>query len=604
MENFNELGLSEPILKAIAEMGFVKPSAIQQKAIPILNYEDGDFIGLAQTGTGKTAAFGLPLIQKIDPEFKKTQVLVIAPTRELGHQISDQLIKYAKYMPKIGIQVVYGGTNISMQMRDLKRNVPHILIATPGRLIDLIDRKAVSIANVACVVLDEADEMLNMGFKEDIDKILSYTPDEKMTWLFSATMPKEIKRIVNTYMTDASEVIIDSKQMTNKNIEHQFVEMKGHAKMENLMRFIDMYDNMRGIIFCRTRRGTQKMAETLMHNGYKTGAIHGDLSQNQRDHVMAQFKNHNLELLVATDVAARGIDVDNITHVIHYDLPDDLPYYTHRSGRTARAGNKGISLSMITRGELRKIKMFEKSLKIKFNEVQAPTFEDVAKTKLNRWAEKLASSSVNSRIDEDLMMSVASYFENFTKEELIERLVSGEFKKMKKTIVKSNDSGRDGGRDRGGRDRGRGRDRDRGRGSDRHSRNRKDRHSSRDVRDHKRGNDRDFKRRDDRDFKRRDNRDSRGGGSKGRSSRDNFNRSNGDGSRFFINIGRLDQLNKRDLADFVSSYSGVDPSTINNITLGDKFSFFNVEKNDAKDFSNHFKGVKIDGRDLRVNEDN
>lgn len=339
LTNFKQLGLSENLLKAINELGFNSPTDIQQQAIPKLIKDDRDFIGLAQTGTGKTAAFGLPLLERIDPAMKATQALILAPTRELGQQIAEQLDIYSKYQEKLNVLAVYGGASITNQMRALKRT-QHAIIATPGRLLDLIKRRAVNLESVRFLVLDEADEMLNMGFKEDLDLILSYTPEEKLTWLFSATMPKEIKKIVNKYMDNPTEVRINSKEQVNVDIEHQYALVKASDKAEALSRILDISPDMRGVVFCRTKNETQELAELLLRQNYKADSLHGDLSQAQRDRVMRRFKKHELHVLIATDVAARGIDVNDLTHVIHYTLPDDNSYYTHRSGRTARAGKK------------------------------------------------------------------------------------------------------------------------------------------------------------------------------------------------------------------------------------------------------------------------
>ncbi|NNC94972.1 MAG: DEAD/DEAH box helicase, partial [Chitinophagales bacterium] len=324
-------------------MGFENPTEIQEAAIPFLVDGDDDLIGLAQTGTGKTAAFGLPLLNRIDYNNKDTQALILAPTRELGQQIAEQLQQFSKHLRKVKILPVYGGASISHQIKAIKKG-QHIIVATPGRLVDLIKRKVVNLNTVRFLILDEADEMLNMGFKEELDQILFETPAEKLTWLFAATMPKEIKKIVHKYMDDPVEVRVNQKNVVNKNIEHQFAVVKHSNKTEALTRFLDMDPDMRGVVFCRTKRDTQDLAEDLMSRGYKADAIHGDLNQPQRDRVMKRFKSHDLHVLVATDVAARGIDVNDLTHVFHFTLPDDHAYYTHRSGRTARAGKTGISI--------------------------------------------------------------------------------------------------------------------------------------------------------------------------------------------------------------------------------------------------------------------
>ena len=369
MKSFSELGLSKPLLQVLPELGFEKPSPIQEQSIPLLNEKPQDFIGLAQTGTGKTAAFGLPLLDWINTDERTTQALILAPTRELGQQIAGQLEIFAKYLPNIQIQSVYGGASIVVQMKDIKRRTPQIVIATPGRLLDLMRRKVLDLSTIRFVVLDEADEMLNMGFKEDLDDILSYTGDAKNTWLFSATMPKEIRNIVKSYMSKPVEVKVSTGNQLNENIEHQYAVVKSSDKFEGLKRVLDVEEEFRGIIFCRTRIKTQQLADDLNKSGYQSEALHGDLSQAQRDRVMKRFKNHTLQVLVATDVAARGIDVNDLTHVIHYALPDDPSYYTHRSGRTARAGKKGISLSILTNRDMRKLDGLEKALKLKIDKI-------------------------------------------------------------------------------------------------------------------------------------------------------------------------------------------------------------------------------------------
>ena len=354
MPSFIQLGLSDEVLKVLSELGFENPTDIQKQAIPFLIQGNNDFIGLAQTGTGKTAAFGLPLIERIDHTAKHTQALVLAPTRELGQQIAEQLNIYSKYLHKLNVLPVYGGAAITNQIKALKKP-QHIIIATPGRLIDLIKRKAVKLDQLDYLILDEADEMLNMGFKEDIDKILSYTPEDKLTWLFSATMPDYIKKIVKKYMEDPIEVRINAEDLVNTNIEHEYVVVRQSDKTEALTRIIDINPDIRSVVFCRTKRDTQELSEKLLAKNYKADAIHGDLSQSQRDRVMKRFKSHNVQILCATDVAARGIDVSDLTHVIHYTLPDDSSYYTHRSGRTARAGKKGVSLALVNGRETGKI---------------------------------------------------------------------------------------------------------------------------------------------------------------------------------------------------------------------------------------------------------
>lgn len=428
MTSFKKLGLSEPVLKAIKDLGFEKPSEIQEQSIPQLLIGEQDFIGLAQTGTGKTAAFGLPLLERIDPNNNKTQALILAPTRELGKQIAEQLALYSKYLQKVNVLPVYGGAAISGQIKDL-RKPQHVIIATPGRLIDLIKRKVVKLDSLRYLILDEADEMLNMGFKEDIDKILSYAPQKKLTWLFSATMPPEIKRIVSKYMKNPSEVKVNSKNEVNSDIEHKFTLVDQSDKTKALMRFLDIYPNMRGLVFCRTKRNTQKLAEELYKRNYKADSLHGDLSQSQRDRVMKRFKNHELHILVATDVAARGIDVNDLTHVFHFTLPDDVPYYTHRSGRTARAGKKGTSIAFINNREGNRISQLSKKLDISFEKIQIPDGSDITEKRIQKWCETILEKQPK-KVDEKILAKALTNFGNLTKEELLAKLISMELEKV------------------------------------------------------------------------------------------------------------------------------------------------------------------------------
>jgi len=460
---FKELGLSSEILRVLEELGFERPSQIQEKSIPVLLEGGTDYIGLAQTGTGKTAAFGLPLLERIDPKVGNTQGLILAPTRELGRQIAEQLEIFSKYQSSVSMLAVYGGAAIINQIKALRRP-QHVIIATPGRLIDLIKRRSVDLSQLRYLILDEADEMLNMGFKDELDEILRYTPEEKETWLFSATMPKEIKKIVDTYMDNPVEVRINAKDKVNTNIEHLFAVVKQSDKYEALTRFIDVDPDMRSVVFCRTKRGTQSLAESLMRNNYKADAIHGDLSQNQRDRVMARFKAHDLKLLIATDVAARGIDVNDLTHVFHYSLPDDNSYYTHRSGRTARAGKKGKSIAFINSREGYRINKIERQLGINFNKAHIPAAEDIATLRIQKWCEDILKEKTKGLIAPEHFQKAAEAFEEMSKETLIAKLLVRELDKLKTGTTKNlNESARSSS-ERGGsrksRD-GRGRDRNR-----------------------------------------------------------------------------------------------------------------------------------------------
>lgn len=429
MTTFKQLGLSESILKVLTELGFESPTAIQEEAIPQLLSGSKDLIGLAQTGTGKTAAFGLPLLDNIDPSDGATQGLILAPTRELGKQIAEQLAIFSKYMDKVNVLAVYGGAPIMNQIKAL-RKPQQIIIATPGRLIDLINRKAVKLGQLRYLILDEADEMLNMGFKEDLDTILSYTPQEKLTWLFSATMPRQIKSIVDRYMDDPIEVKVNTKNEVNANIQHLFTTVTRANKTEALTRFLDMDEGMRGVVFCRTKRDTQDLAEHLMKRGYLADALHGDLSQAQRDRVMGRFKKHALQVLIATDVAARGIDVNDLSHVFHFTLPDDTAYYTHRSGRTARAGKKGVSISFINGRESYRIKRLERELKIEIGQVKVPNTSDIKKVRIKAWTNKVNEVAIEGIDDSALSKMVKEEFSELSKDDLVNKLVAIKLKEL------------------------------------------------------------------------------------------------------------------------------------------------------------------------------
>jgi len=370
MATFKALGVSEDLIKALEEMGIQSPTEIQEEAIPFLIKEGTDFIGQAQTGTGKTAAFGLPLLQSINASSNNVQALVLAPTRELGQQIAKQLFKYTKHYHKIFAEAVYGGAPIDKQIAALKRPT-QIIVATPGRLIDLIKRKAVDIRKVRTVVLDEADEMLSRGFKKELDEILEMTNGDRDTWLFSATMPKELKSIIETYMAfDAKRVVVDQKNVVNKNIIHQYVLCENADKLNVLIQFLKSQGDNRGVIFCKTKVTVRTLSKQLQSKNFKADAIYGDLLQKERDKVMRAFVNESLQVLVASDMAARGIDVKNLSYVVHYNLPDQIEYYTHRSGRTARAGNKGISLSLVSKDEVTKMRYIQNKLGIVFDRVR------------------------------------------------------------------------------------------------------------------------------------------------------------------------------------------------------------------------------------------
>ena len=455
MSTFKTLGLGEALLQAVDAMGFVEPSEVQAKAIPILLEKDTDIVALAQTGTGKTAAFGFPLIEKIDASSRKTQGLILSPTRELCLQIAQEIKNYSKFIPQLNSVAVYGGASIHDQARDIKRGA-QIIVATPGRMQDMINRGLVDISQIGYCVLDEADEMLNMGFYEDITNILSHTPDEKSTWLFSATMPREVSTIAKKFMSNPIEITVGSKNSSNKSVSHEYYVVSARDRYPAIKRLADANPNIFSVIFCRTKRDTQAVAEKLIEDGYSAAALHGDLSQNQRDLVMKSFRNRQIQMLVATDVAARGIDVNDITHVINYQLPDENEIYNHRSGRTGRAGKKGTSIVITTKSDVRKIKSLERTLQTTFELKTIPTGEEICKTQLFNLAENLEKTEVNEEI-EQYLPEINAQLEHLSKEELIKKLVTAEFTRFHNYYKKSRDiqavdaNGRGGDRDGGSR---------------------------------------------------------------------------------------------------------------------------------------------------------
>jgi len=452
MNTFQNLGLNEDLLKAITDMGFEKPSEVQDKAIPILLEQDTDLVALAQTGTGKTAAFGFPMLQKIDINSRTTQGLILSPTRELCLQITNELKLYGKHCKGLNVTAIYGGASITDQAREVKRGT-QVIVATPGRMKDMISRRLVDITKIEYAVLDEADEMLNMGFKEDITEILSHTPNDKNTWLFSATMPKEVARIAKKFMHSPQEITVGHKNEGSKNVSHEYFLVNSRDRYQALKRLADANPDIFSVIFCRTKRDTQKVAENLIEDGYSAGAIHGDLSQNQRDIVMKQFRTKQIQMLVATDVAARGIDVDNITHVINYQLPDEIETYTHRSGRTGRAGKTGVSMVIVSKSEVRKIKSIERIIKKQFEKKEIPSGMEICEVQLMSLANKIHQTEINHEID-PYLASINQLFEESTKDELIKKFFSVEFTRFFNYYQKAKDlnisaehsSSRDGGR--------------------------------------------------------------------------------------------------------------------------------------------------------------
>ncbi|MGP8217590.1 MAG: DEAD/DEAH box helicase [Bacteroidia bacterium] len=429
MNTFETFGLPAPVLKSIAELGFVTPTPIQEKVIPLLLEGGKDIVALAQTGTGKTAGFGLPLVSMIDFASKKTQALILSPTRELCMQITSDLKNFSKYTQGANIVAVYGGASIMNQIHDLKRGA-QIVVATPGRMVDILGRNKVDISGIQYMVLDEADEMLNMGFQEDLDNILSTTSKEKNTWLFSATMPDEVLRISRKYMHEPVEITVGNRNQANENIDHVYYVTHERDRYAVLKRIADFHPDIFGLVFCRTKIETQKVADMLIKDGYNADALHGDMSQAQRDHVMKRFRGRTLQMLVATDVAARGIDVNDITHVIHYNLPDEIENYTHRSGRTARAGKKGMSITIINTRDLNKIHALERITRKKFSRANIPSGYEICEKQLFWLVQRVHDTQVNEESIKSYLPKVYEELQELSREEIIKRLVSIEFNRF------------------------------------------------------------------------------------------------------------------------------------------------------------------------------
>lgn len=466
MMTFEEIGIRQELVKAVTELGYQTPMPVQEQVIPVILNSKQDIVALAQTGTGKTAAFGLPLLSLTDVHSGSTQVLILSPTRELCLQIAKDLVNYSKFLPELRVVAVYGGASIDTQIRDLKRGA-QVIVATPGRINDLIRRGKVALSTIHSVVLDEADEMLNMGFKEDLNTILEEIPSDRRTLLFSATMSREVAAIAKNYMNDSVEITVGNKNAGADTVQHQFYMVHASDRYLALKRIVDYYPDIYGIIFCRTRQETKDVAEKLMKDGYSADALHGDLSQQQRDYAMQRFRLKNLQMLVATDVAARGLDVEELTHVINYNLPDDVEVYTHRSGRTGRAGKKGISISIINLKEKGRIGQIERIIKKKFDHKQVPNGKDICEKQLFNMVDKMEKVEVNEDQINQFLPDIYKKLEWMSREELIKKFVSAEFnrfldyyKDSKDINVKDFRESRDG-FERKDRDRGRDRDRDR-----------------------------------------------------------------------------------------------------------------------------------------------
>lgn len=529
MKTFDDLGLSGELVETIRQMGFETPTPIQEQAIPILLQGDSDMVGLAQTGTGKTAAFGLPLVELVDSHSKSTQALIVAPTRELSVQITSDLENFSKSVKSLNIVTVYGGASISDQIRKVKRGA-HIIVATPGRLIDLLGRKVVDLTSIKYVVLDEADEMLNMGFKEDIDEILSTTPALKKVWLFSATMPREVRAIAQNYMNNPKELTMDVQKVGNENIDHQYSVVAERDKYLALKRFVDYNPGIFGVIFCRTKIDTQKIAEQLIKDGYNADALHGDLSQQQRDRVMRSFKNKALQLLVATDVAARGIDVSNISHVIHMNMPDEMEFYTHRSGRTARAGKKGISLAIVSKREIIRIQQIERAIKRRFTKVAVPNGDEVCQKKLLDLTHRVRTVEVNEEEIDSFLPEVFHELQSLSKEDIIKRFASIEFNRFLEYYRDAPDLN---------------------------------------------------------------------SGTKDRAT-EGSNDAYTTGDRIFINVGKMDGLDKGSLLGLICDFGEVNKAQVGKIDIKGAYSFFEVEKEVTQKIFLGFEGVEVRGRAVRL----
>lgn len=545
MRTFEELGVIPEIRQAITDLGFENPMPVQAEVIPQLLSQKRDIIALAQTGTGKTAAFGIPVIQKTKISLLSPQTVILCPTRELCLQIAGDLTDFSTYVEDIKILPVYGGSSIESQIRTLKRGV-HIIVATPGRLIDLINRKTVSLSQVHTIVLDEADEMLNMGFSESIDEILSNVPDNRSMLLFSATMPKEIEKITRKYMSDPIEITIGRKNEGAQNVRHLYYMVHAKDKYLALKRIVDYYPNIYGIIFCRTRKETQEIADKLLQDGYDADSLHGDLSQVQRDYVMSKYRNHNLQLLVATDVAARGLDVDDVTHIINFGLPDDYEVYTHRSGRTGRAGKTGTSISIIHIKEKGKIAQIEKLIHKEFEKRSIPKGDLICEKQLFNFVDKIEKVKVNEEEIDRLLPSIFRKLEWLGKEDIIKRIVSLEFNRLIDYYKEAEEIYEP---------------------EERSSKGRRD-----DIRSERNG---------------------------GKRQSSGVVQPEKGYSRLFINVGKMDGLNPATLMGFINEHvKGKVP--VGRIDLMKNFSFFEIPDGYTQKVVKSFKGMYIEDRKLVV----
>ena len=575
MLTFKETGIREELLKAVEEMGFEQPTPIQEKTIPALLNAGVDMIALAQTGTGKTAAFGLPLIHLANMESKKVEALVLCPTRELCIQITKDLDNYSKYLKGFRSIAVYGGADISKQIRALKEGC-QIVVGTPGRAIDLINRKVLKINDIKWLVLDEADEMLNMGFKEDLETIMAETPKEKQTLLFSATMPKEISSMARKYMNKPEEISVGKKNSGAENVQHEYYMVHAKDRYAALKRIVDINPNIYGIVFCRTRQETKEVAEKLIADGYDADSLHGDLSQQQRDHVMNRFRLRHLQILVATDVAARGLDVTDLTHIINFNLPDELDVYIHRSGRTGRASKNGISIAIVHTRENRKIQELEKIIGKKFTKKPVPLGKDICEKQLFNLIDKFENIEVDENRIEQYLPVIYQKLEWLDRENLIKRLVSLEFNRFLEYYKNAPDlniyqTDRDTYRDDS---RGFSRDGRRGRSRDDFQEGRRSR-----SKDHS-----------------QDERKSR----RSEDSQEDTRKSSPQFSRFFINVGSRDNMNPGRMISLINEQTRKRNIEIGKIDILKSFSFFEVDSRNEKDILNSFGNAEYNSIPLQV----
>jgi ATP-dependent RNA helicase DeaD len=540
--DFKTMGIRAELLRALEALAFEKPMPIQVAALPELLTGCRDFIGLAQTGTGKTAAFGLPLLQRVDTARAYPQGVVLCPTRELCMQITDDLKRYARYLPGIRVAAVYGGASIAQQVRQL-RGGPQIVVATPGRLIDLMQRRAADLSHIAYCVLDEADEMLNMGFQEDIDRILQQMPAERQTWLFSATMPPGVAAIARNYLDNPYKVSLGGRNHSAPNITHACYVMNERHRYQGLKRIIDFTPGIFGLVFCRTRKDTQTVADALMQEGYQAEALHGDLSQAQRDQVMRKFRGQSIRILVATDVAARGLDVDAISHIIHYNLPDDPDTYTHRSGRTARAGRSGVSIALATPREVARLRTMERANAMRFEFRKFPDSRAVCAKQLEGFADSIIATPVDREAFADFLPSVNKALAAFDREELILRFMAVGFNRF---LAEGREAG--------------------------------DINAA--VRPPVDGT------------------AGYGTAGYGRKSRGGAD----DAKRFFINVGHLDKINEGAIVRLVCDHSGIRSHQIGRIELKREFSFFEVARSAADKVRHRLKDIQLDGRRVQVRD--